>query len=369
VIPVRKAEIAVIGGGPAGLCAAAMASCLGARVALIDDGEILGGQLTKQTHQFFGSQDQNAGIRGIDIATLLSDEIRQCDRVEVFLNASVTGLYEDRVITVVQEDRFIPVEAQRIIMATGATENMLAFPNNDLPGIYGAGAVQTLMNVHGVIPGQHVLMIGAGNIGLIVSYQLMQAGVSVEAVVEALPQIGGYWVHASKIRRCGVPIYTRHTIKEAHGETCVQGATIWKLDEHGDGIPGTDREIAADTICLAVGLSPLADLLWQTGCEMTYVPALGGWVPPRDSKLETTSKGIYIAGDVAGIEEASTAMLEGRLAGLEAAVSLGYESADTEGLRSSFLAQLGELRGNPSSEELKKGLGKITIRAEREPRC
>ena len=369
MILVRKAEIAVIGGGPAGLCAAATASRLGARVTLIDDGEVLGGQLTKQTHQFFGSQDQNAGIRGIDIAGLLSDEARQCDRVQVLLNASVTGMYEDRVITVVQEDRFIPVEAGRTIMTAGAAENMLAFPNNDLPGIYGAGAVQTLMNVHGVIPGQHVLMIGAGNIGLIVSYQLMQAGVSVEAVVEALPQIGGYWVHASKIRRCGVPVHTRHTIKEAHGEVCVQGATIWKLDEHGDGIPGTEREIAADTICLAVGLSPLADLLWQAGCEMRHVAALGGWVPIRHSNLETTAKGIYVAGDVAGIEEASTAMLEGRLAGLEAAVSLGYESEDAKELRSNFLAQLEELRGNPSSEELKKGLEKITVRAERGPLC
>jgi sarcosine oxidase subunit alpha len=369
VILVRKAEIAVIGGGPAGLCAAVMASRLGARVALMDDGEMLGGQLTKQTHQFFGSQDQNAGIRGVDIAALLSDEARQCDRVEVLLNASVTGLYEDRMITVVQEDRFIPVEAGRIIMATGATENMLAFPNNDLPGIYGAGAVQTLMNVHGVIPGQHVLMVGAGNIGLIVSYQLMQAGVSVEAVVEALPQIGGYWVHASKIRRCGVPIYTRHTIKEAHGEACVQGATIWELDEHGGGIPGTERDIPADTLCLAVGLSPLADLLWQAGCEMRYVAALGGWVPIRHSNLQTTAEGIYIAGDVAGIEEASTAMLEGRLAGLEAAISLGYESGDAKELSFSFLSQLDELRGNPSSEELKKGLDEITIQAEREPLC
>ena len=94
---------------------------------------------------------------------------------------------------------------------------MLAFVNNDLPGVYGAGAVQTLMNLYGVVPGNNILMVGAGNIGLIVSYQLLQAGIKVEAIVEALPKIGGYLVHAAKIRRLGVPIYTSHSLKEVYG--------------------------------------------------------------------------------------------------------------------------------------------------------
>ena len=194
------------------------------------------------------------------------------------LEATALGIYEDGVLLVEQHDRVHKVKAERIIVAVGASERMLAFPNNDLPGVYGAGAAQTLMNVHGVKPGHRVLMVGAGNIGLIVSYQMLQAGVEVVGIVEAAPTIGGYLVHAAKVRRAGVPIYTSHTVKEAYGEGVVEGAIIWQLDENWSPIPGTERDVAVDVICLAVGLSPLSDLLWQAGCEMAYVPELGGSV-------------------------------------------------------------------------------------------
>jgi len=216
---VIKVEIAIIGGGPAGLCAAYNAAQMGAKVLLIERDNFLGGQLVKQTHMFFGSQKQYASTRGIDIAEILTDKIKSMGNVEIMLNSTVLGLYEDGVITVESDGEYKKIKHERIIVATGAFEKVLAFPNNDLPGIYGAGAVQTLMNVHGVKPGNKVLMIGAGNIGLIVSYQLMQAGVKVEAIIDASPRIGGYLVHASKVRRMGVPIHTSHTIKEAHGKT------------------------------------------------------------------------------------------------------------------------------------------------------
>ena len=101
-----------------------------------------------------------------------------------------------------------------LLLRGGASEKFLAFENNDLPGIYGAGAVQTLMNLYGVLPGQEIMMVGSGNIGLIVSYQLLQAGVKVKAIIEAAPTIGGYKVHASKIRRLGNPhLYTNNDQK------------------------------------------------------------------------------------------------------------------------------------------------------------
>ena len=156
------------------------------------------------------------------------------------------------------------------------------------------------MNEHGVIPGNKVLMIGAGNIGLIVSYQLMQAGVKVEAIIEATSRIGGYLVHAAKVRRLGVPILTNHTITKALGKEEVEGAVICKLDENWRQIPGTERTLDVDTICLAVGLSPLVELLMHTGCKMKYVPQLGGYAPVRDDNLETTATGFYVAGDAAG---------------------------------------------------------------------
>jgi len=365
----KKTDIAIIGGGPAGLSAAIYADSLGAKVTLIDDGLELGGQLIKQTHKFFGSEKQFAGIRGIEIAKKMIQDIEKYDNIEVIANATVTGYYEDDVITIVQGvngDILKKLKADRIIVATGASENMLPFINNDLPGVYGAGAVQTLMNLYGVVPGNNILMLGAGNIGLIVSYQLLQAGIKVAAIVEALPKIGGYLVHASKIRRLGVPIYTSYSLKEVYGTNCVEKAVISEINKNFEFIPGTEKELQVDTICLAIGLSPLSDLLWQAGCQMQYIPELGGYVALRDDNMKSSLKNIYIAGDVAGIEEASSAMLEGQIAGLNAATSLGYKCDNFTKLNKSLKAELKELRANPLSEKVKIGIEKALIKEGRD---
>lgn len=357
----RTTDIAVIGGGPAGLSAAISAASMGAKVTLIDRNDRLGGQLVKQTHMFFGSQKQYASIRGIDIADILQDQLEKYrDRVEVLLNSTVLGLYEDGVITIEQDDeKYLKLKPQAMIIATGASEKVLPFPNNDLPGIYGAGAVQTLMNVYGVVPGKEVLMVGAGNIGLIVSYQLLQAGVKVKAIIDAAPRIGGYLVHASKVRRMGVPIYTSHTVKEALGTECLEKAVIVELDQKWRPVEGTEKELDVDVMCISVGLSPLTELLWQAGCNMKYIPELGGYIPVRDMQYQTSRKGIYVAGDVCGVEEASSAMVEGQLAGLCAAHNLGLTCPDFEERKRDCLEQLEALRSGPVGDKIRKGLEKL----------
>jgi len=358
----KMTDIAIVGGGPAGLSAAITAAAAGAKVTVIERDSQLGGQLRKQTHMFFGSKKQYASTRGIDIAVILQDQLKEYqDRIEVLTDATVLGLYEDGVLTIEQNDKYMKLKPEKVIVATGASEKFLTFPNNDLPGIYGAGAVQTLMNVYGVKPGNNVLMVGAGNIGLIVSYQLMQAGVNVKAIIDAAPKIGGYLVHASKIRRMGIPILTSHTVKYAHGKDSLEKVTICKLDEKWQPIPGTEQDIEADVMCISVGLSPLAELLWQIGCKMVFVPELGGHVPLRNENMETSVDGIYIAGDVAGIEEASSAMVEGRLAGLCAAKSLGYCNENYEEMRSDCLEQLNSLRSGPVGGKILAGLSKVTV--------
>ena len=202
------------------------------------------------------------------------------------------------------------------------------------------------MNVYGVKPGKKVIMVGAGNVGLIVSYQLLQAGIKVDRVIEALPYIGGYHVHAAKLRRCGVPIKTLHTIKEAHGKNKVEGVTISKLDQHGQYIAGTDERVECDTVCLAVGLTPSTRLLSQTGAEMTFVPEAGGYVALHDDSMETSVKDVYVAGDSSGIEEASTAMIEGKIAGISASLSLGYNK-HAKTLRRQYIRELKKLRAGP----------------------
>ena len=354
-----KTDIAVVGAGPAGLNAAICAASMGAEVIVLERDEFAGGQLIKQTHKFFGSKEQFASTRGIDIAQILYQRAKEFSNITFKLGATVLGFFEDGVIMAEYKEQVINMKADRYIMATGASEKVLPFPNNDMPGIYGAGAVQTLTNAHGVLPGNKVLMVGSGNIGLIVSYQLMQAGVKVAGIVEAAPNIGGYLVHAAKIRRAGVPIYTSQTIKEAYGNSVVEGAVIWQLDDKWQPIPGTEKDIAADVICVAVGLTPLTELLWQACCKMKFIPQLGGHVPVRDENMQTTVSNIYVAGDVGGVEEASAAMVEGKLAGLCAADSLGYTNPGYEELKQQALKQLNELRSGPAGEKIRSGIQKL----------
>ena len=337
-------EIAVVGAGPAGLSAACAAREAGAQVMVLDDQTSPGGQLFKQIHKFFGSKAHLAGTRGFQIGRQLLDRAREAG-VDILLNASVVGVFEGTTLGVVQDGHMDQLKADKIILATGAEENPLAFPGWTLPGVMGAGAAQTLMNIHRVLPGHRVLIVGSGNVGLIVAFQLLQAGAEVVAVVEAMPTIGGYWVHAAKLRRAGVPILIRHTIQEARGREQVEEAVIVELDEDWQPNPDTERTLAVDTICLAVGLSPSTRLTSLAGCEHRWDPARGGHVPIHDENLETTVPGIYVAGDVAGVEEASTAMEQGRIAGLSAAHALGYlADAEIEQLREEARHRLSALR-------------------------
>ncbi|MGE4549062.1 MAG: FAD-dependent oxidoreductase, partial [Intestinibacillus sp.] len=196
---------------------------------------------------------------------------------------------------------------------------------------------------HGVQPGQRVLMVGSGNVGLVVSYQLMQAGCEVAALIDAAPRVGGYGVHAAKVARYGVPFYMRHTIVRAEGRGQVEGAVIAEVDDRFQPVPGTEKRLEIDTICLAVGLSPMSQVLRMSGCEIEDTP--GGLVPRTDAYGETTIPGLFAAGDVAGIEEASSAMIGGRIAGLAAARRAGY--LDEEAFKTqaeTARASLGQLR-------------------------
>ncbi|HBB28458.1 MAG TPA: pyridine nucleotide-disulfide oxidoreductase [Clostridiales bacterium] len=354
-------ELVIVGGGPAGLCAAISAASSGTNVLIIERNNELGGQLVKQTHMFFGSEKQYASTRGIDIADILLKELEKYkDRVEIMTNATVVGMYEDGVISVLhKEDNYFKIIPKALIMATGAFEKSLAFPNNDLPGIYGAGAVQTLMNVYGIKPGNKVLMVGAGNIGLIVSYQLMQAGVKVLAILDAAPKIGGYLVHASKVRRMGVPILTSHTVKEAIGKDCLEKAIVCEVDNKFQPIEGTEKEFDVDVMCVSVGLTPLSELVAMRGCEMKYIPQLSGFVPTRNEDYETSVENVFVAGDVTGVEEASAAMVEGYLAGLCAAKKIGYKQENYDSLREDYTEQLADLRRGPVGQHILSGIKEI----------
>ncbi|RUA01195.1 MAG: hypothetical protein DSY89_05260 [Deltaproteobacteria bacterium] len=316
-------EMICVGAGPAGLAAAIEAAKNGVQVVVFDENDRPGGQLFKQIHKFFGSREHRAKERGFNIGQAFLDQARETG-VEVTLNAVVLGIYENGAMNVMIGDQVKQVRAQKIVVATGAAENMVPFPGWTLPGVIGAGAAQTMANIHGIRPGNKILMVGSGNVGIIVGYQMLQAGSRVAAIIDAAPKIGGYAVHAAKVARAGVPFLMSHTIKQAHGKECVTGATVIQVDSSWQPVAGTEKEFEVDTICIAVGLNPTTQLLGMAGCKMTHVPTLGGRIPVHDLDQETTVKGVYVAGDVSGIEEASTAIIEGRIAGLAIAHRLGY---------------------------------------------
>ncbi len=356
----KDIEIAVIGGGPAGLMAGIVAARNGAEVHLFDEGDNLGGQLVKQTHQFFGSHEEDAGTRGIEIGKELVEEARDVG-VKIHTETKVLGYYEEKKVTVEKDGQLTIYDTDGIVYAGGAIENYLSFENNDLPGVYGAGGVQTLMNEEGIVPGDKVLMVGSGNVGVIVAYQLLQAGVDVVEVIEALPEIGGYQVHASKIRRAGVPINTSHTIKKAIGEEKVEGAVIQEIDENWQPVEGTEREVECDVICLAVGLSPDTNFLRQADCEMEYIGELGGYVPLRTEDMMTTRRGIFVAGDAAGIEEATVAALEGKIAGAAVFEELREETEDTRKSKKEAKEGLKQMRKGPYGEVPRQGVKSCTV--------
>ena len=353
-----ETDVLVIGGGPAGLNAAIESASHGLKVVMLDRNALLGGQLNKQTHKFFGSEKAKAGTRGFVIAQELEEKLAQYDTIDIEKETTALGYFKDGTVMAESRGRVLSYRAKATIIATGASERTLIFPGNDLPGIYGAGAVQTLMNIDGIMPGQTAVMVGGGNIGLIVSYQLLQAGVNVAAVVEAAPNFGGYQVHANKLRRAGVPILTGHTVKYAFGGDSLEGVVITALDEHFSPVPGTEQTIKADILCMAVGLSPMTEMFFQAGCDMKFIPQLGGYVPRIDEYHRTSVPGLYAAGDAGGVEEATSAQLTGRIAALCAAKDLGA-AGDFERQFAEYQSQLSELRAGPLGQKILSGLDRM----------
>jgi len=353
----RQIQVLVIGGGPAGLAAGITAQNLGLSTLIIDENPVAGGQLLKQTHKFFGSKLEYAGYRGFEIAEIMLSELIQCGG-RILTSTSAAGYYGQddsgaHVYLAAQRltggYRLWSIHAERIIVTTGASENYLAVPGNSLPGVYGAGGVQALMHIYGVKPGNRALIVGAGNVGLIIGYQLYQAGVEVEALIDTRPEIGGYLVHASKLVRLGVPILLGHTITAMHGEDHVTGASIAAVDEEGRALPGTEKHLEVDMVVVAVGLSACSEILLQAGCRQMYVPETGGWAPVHNENMETTQEDIYVAGDAAGVAEASTAMLEGRIA----AARIAEQGSDPREALKVKLAAMAELESLQASSSLR----------------
>ena len=303
---IQKRDVLIIGAGPAGLAAAIELGNRGVDTLIIDDKDRPGGKLVLQTHKFFGSvEDSYAGTRGFEIAAILAEQIEKLETVDLWLNTTAVGVFSDKIVGAVkgiQPGRYIRIKPQKLLIAAGAREKMLSFPGNTLPGVYGAGAFQTLVNRDLVKSSEKVLIVGGGNVGLIAGYHAIQAGIEVVALIEALPQVSGYKVHADKLKRLGVPILTGHTVVAAGGQDKVESVTVARLGPDWKVVPKTHQTFEVDTVLIAVGLAPVNEF---------YLKA-AKW-----------GMDVFCAGDAQEIAEASAAMFTGKIEGLKIAQSLG----------------------------------------------
>ncbi len=298
-------QVLIIGGGPAGVCAANELGRLGVEVLIVDDKQELGGKLSLQTHNFFGSvANCYAGLRGVDIGTKLADEVTALPSVDVWLNATVVGVFSDGKFGVAGPQGYRLVTPDITLITCGAREKSLTFPGCDLPGVYGAGAFQTLVNRDLVRCAERLFIIGGGNVGLIGAYHALQAGIDVVGLVEALPSCGGYKVHEDKIKRLGVSVWTRHTVVRVEGDEQVERVVTAAIDENFQPLAGTERAFDVDTVLVAVGLSPVDELL---------------------TKAREYGMKVMAAGDTNEIAEASAAIFSGKITGRKLARELGVD--------------------------------------------
>jgi NADPH-dependent 2,4-dienoyl-CoA reductase/sulfur reductase-like enzyme/Fe-S-cluster-containing hydrogenase component 2/bacterioferritin-associated ferredoxin len=326
-----ETDVLIIGGGPAGLSAAIQMAEHGVKAILVDDKSELGGKLVLQTHKFFGSvEDSHAGMRGIEIGKMLAEKVMHAQSIDVWMNSTAIYAFIDKKVGILKDGSYKIVIPKIILNAAGAREKFLRFKGNTLAGVYGAGAFQTLVNRDLVKPTDRLFIIGGGNVGLIAGYHALQAGIDVVGLVEAMPTCGGYKVHADKLKRLGVPIFTSHTVVSANGEEAVSSITIAQIDKNFQTIENTEKTFSCDTILIAVGLEPVAEFAQEA---------------------ELAGINVFAAGDALEIAEASSAMFNGKIAGLKIVKELKAEVGD---IPDSWYDKAAILKSHPGKIEDRK---------------
>ena len=300
------ADVAVVGGGPAGISAALGAARRGARVLLFDDQPAPGGHLR------FSSAASAA------LSELLED-LAQQPGIEVFAGTSVFGCYQDRWLGAVRGPRLFKLRARSLVVAGGAGEIPLLFDDNDLPGVMLGTAVQRLLHLFAVAPGRRALVVTANDDGWAVAADLHRAGIEIAAVVDE--RSPGDNPHARQLKAAGIELFYEHTIAAARGRSAVEGAAIAALGPDGGLLPGTERRLECDLVALSVGWSPAAELAYMAGARALYDDECGAILPTD------LPPGLFVAGRANGTCDLEAQRAEGLFAGASAAASLGMGPA------------------------------------------
>lgn len=297
-------ELIIIGGGPAGLAAGISARRNGIEhILILERDKELGGILNQCIHNGFGLHTFQEELTGPEYADRYIQEVRKL-RIECRLNTMVLDISPERKVTAVNpSDGMFEIQAQAVILAMGCRERprgALNIPGYRPAGIFSAGTAQRLVNIEGYMPGKEVVILGSGDIGLIMARRMTLEGASVKAVAELMPYSSGL---KRNIVQClddyGIPLMLSHTVVRIWGKERLEGITLAEVDEKGRPIPGTEEEISCDTLLLSVGLIPENEL--SKDCGIVLDPSTKG--PEVNESLETTSEGIFACGNVLHVHD------------------------------------------------------------------
>lgn len=298
-IPMLSYDVVVIGGGPAGMAAAVRAKELGLNVLLLDENDYLGGILPQCIHPGFGLHYYKEELTGPEFASRLAKRLVELG-VEYRTAARVLEIknYSDleKVVIFTSPSGVYQVWAKAIIYAAGARERHafeIGIVGDRVSGIYTAGEAQTLMDIYGILPGKEIVIVGSGDVGLIMARRFALEGAKVKAVIELMPYPGGLARNVMILRDFDIPLYLSHKVVEVRGKGRVERVKVVKVDENLNEIPGSEFWIEADTLIISAGLVPSVKKLKKIGVEID--PATGG--PVVNDRLETSVPGIFVAGN------------------------------------------------------------------------
>ncbi len=362
--------LVVVGAGVAGTAAAIEAARAGVQVTLVDENPISLSTMGLDVPLFFGkrldaalsdravmlerviaanSDMTEAAEAGVDvrIGTCVWGAFRNSDNSRA-LDGPQLGLADDR--------QSWMVKYERLIVAAGARDVGMPFAGSDLGGAMGANGAYSLMSRYQGLTSRRMVVLGSGNLGLSIARMALKNGVEVAAVVDVAPAIGGDEALMEELRILGVEFYTSHTVKEASGaDGEIESVVLVEVDDGNEPVAGSEKVIAADTVCLAIGLAPNVELLSLLGCDLTFRSELGGHVPEHDEWMRTSVDDVFVAGDAAGFHDGMVldpeiARDQGRLAGIAAAESLGaIDRAEARARKSEIqTASVGRPAGGPT---------------------
>ena len=300
----REYDIVIIGGGPAGLAAAVAARDNGIEsILILERDKELGGILNQCIHNGFGLHTFQEELTGPEYAARFIERVRE-RKIEYKLNTMVMEISPQKAVTAMnREEGLFEIKARAVILAMGCRERSrgaLNIPGYRPAGIYSAGTAQRLVNMEGFMPGREVVILGSGDIGLIMARRMSLEGAKVKVVAELMPYSGGL---KRNIVQClndyGIPLKLSHTVVEIRGKERLTGITLAEVDKNGKPIPGTEEDYSCDTLLLSVGLIPENELSGGMGVAMNRVTS----GPRVNESLETSVEGVFACGNVLHVHD------------------------------------------------------------------